>query len=468
MLIVLKMVTIAKESEQFGAQRRASEKKASQIALVNLSVHAGFADVTRLTLNMEGKMAEQFAPLMQWTAVDDVEIRLYVDETGKSGVLCKKGEKMLKSIPSRLGKHAYVLEVKDANKKLKDQYLRAKKLMEESMEDGAYFTAAEAVGLMNNPVVRAILRTLVFIRGEDTGFLILEDKTGPITKLKMRAWDGSMKELEENDSIRIAHPLDFYQMGIWHSYQKYLFDNQICQPFKQVFRELYVKLAEELGQKSSRMFAGNQIQPQKTVACLKGRRWIADYEEGLQKIYYKENIIARNYALADWFSPRDVEAPTLEWVEFSDRKTFEALKIEQVPDLIYSEVMRDVDLAVSVAHAGGVDPQTSHSTIEMRRAIVEFNLPLFRLNNVTLKDSHALIQGKRGNYNVHLGSGVVHQEGGAMLNILPVHSQKRGKLFLPFVDEDPKTAEIMSKIVLLAEDAKIKDPFILEQIKGSY
>ena len=32
---------------------------------------------------------------MQWTAVDDVEIRLYVDETGKSGVLCKKGEKVM-------------------------------------------------------------------------------------------------------------------------------------------------------------------------------------------------------------------------------------------------------------------------------------------------------------------------------------------------------------------------------------
>ena len=68
--------------------------------------------------------------------------------------------------------------------------------------------------------------------------------------------------------------------------------------------------------------------------------------------------------------------------------------------------------------------------------------------------------------NVHLGSGVIHQEGGAMLNILPVHSQKRGKLFLPFVDEDPKTAEILSKIVLLAEDKKIRDPFILDQIQG--
>ena len=37
---------------------------------------------------------------------------------------------------------------------------------------------------------------------------------------------------------------------------------------------------------------------------------------------------------------------------------------------------------------------------------------------------------------------------------------------MPFVDEDPKTAEIMAKIVLLAEDKKIKDPFILKQILG--
>lgn len=50
--------------------------------------------------------------------------------------------------------------------------------------------------------------------------------------------------------------------------------------------------------------------------------------------------------------------------------------------------------------------------------------------------------------------------------ILPVHSQKRGKLFLPFVDEDPKTAEIMAKIVFLAEDKKIKDPSVLRQILG--
>ena len=115
-------------------------------------------------------------------------------------------------------------------------------------------------------------------------------------------------------------------------------------------------------------------------------------------------------------------------------------------------------------HAGGVDPETSHSTMEMRKMIIEFNLPLFGLTNVTFSGNHAIIEGKRGSYTVHLGSGVIFKRGGAQIAVLPVHSQHRGKMFLPFIDEDPKTAEIMSKIVLFAEDNKIKDPYILEQI----
>ena len=141
------------------------------------------------------------------------------------------------------------------------------------------------------------------------------------------------------------------------------------------------------------------------------------------------------------------------------------MKIKEIPDVIYSEVMRDVDLAVSVAHAGGVDPETSHSTVEMRRAIVACSMELFGLTNVTLKDSHAIIDGKLGQYSVHLGSGVVHQAGNAMLFVIPVHSQHRGRIFLPFVDDDPKTAEIVSKVLLFAQDDTIKDPKILSQIR---
>ena len=217
--------------------------------------------------------------------------------------------------------------------------------------------------------------------------------------------------------------------------------------------------------RASRMFAGYQVQPKKTLAALKSRRWVADYENGLQKVYFRQNIAAVIYALADWFSPADTEAPTLEYAAFHDRKTGMARKISEVPDILYSEVMRDMDLAVSIAHVGGVDPETSHSTIEMRRVVLAFNMELFGLTNVSLEGTHAYIEGKLSSYSVQLGSGVVHTSSGAMVNILPVHSQQRGRLFLPFIDEDPKTAEILSKILLLARDTKIKDPYILDQIR---
>ena len=318
-------------------------------------------------------------------------------------------------------------------------------MLEEAMESRTAFVKEEIDAMRMNPVLAGMLDSLVF---ESDG--------------KFGLWKDL--EVKPGAEVYVAHSYTMFKAGVWKDMQSLIFDQEIVQPFKQVFRELYVKTAEEIECYDSRRYAGNQIQPKMTIAVLKNRRWIADVEDGLQKIYYKENIIATIYALADWFSPSDIEAPTLEWVAFHDRKTGELIKISDVPDIIFSEVMRDVDLAVSVAHAGEVDPEMSHSTIEIRLAVAEFTCRSFKLKNVSFTGSHALIHGKRANYTVHLGSGVIHLEGGLMINVLPVHSQKRGRIFLPFVDDDPKTSEIISKILLFAEDNKIKDPFILEQI----
>ena len=446
-----------KESRQFGAQRRASEGRAAEIALRNLSVNAGFTDVTRLVLRMEGKLVERSGAYFDWQPVDEIELMISVDENGKSSLKCRKDGKILKSVPAKYKKDETVKRYQETVKQLKEQYSRTKQMMEQAMEDRTDFEVWEFLELKKNPVVRPIVENLlVKLPCHGIGFLTEEgivDHKGTVTAVK------------PDDRILIAHPYDLYESGYWHDHQKLLFDRKIKQPFKQVFRELYLKLDEEKGKTESRLFSGNQIQPQKTAGALRGRRWVADYEDGLQKIYYKENIVACIYAMADWFTPSDIEAPTLEWVAFSDRKTGKPKKITEIPDIIYSEVMRDVDLAVSVAHAGGVDPETSHSTVEMRRAIAECNLELFKITNVRLEGSHAIIDGKLGQYSVHLGSGVVHQVGNAMLFVVPVHSQHRGRIFLPFIDDDPKTAEIMSKILLFAEDTKIKDPSILAQIQ---
>lgn len=450
-----------KESKKFGAMRIAAEKKAVEIAMKNLATNAGFSDVMRLTLRMESKIVEEKAELFVPYEAEGVTVRLIVDDDGKAELTFEKGGKPLRSVPAKLKKDERIAQMTELKKTLIEQRRRARSMLEEGMEDGAVFTLGELKSLSSHPVVYPMLKKTVFVtteKGEQplVGFLGENGLIDP---------EGGTQVCVDETKVRIAHPLDLYGAGNWSAYQKRLFETKTVQPFRQVFRELYVKTDEELEAFSSMRYAGHQLQPARTVGALKARRWIADVEDGLQKVYYKENVIARIYALADWFSPADIEAPTLEWVDFTDRKTGKPIRIKDVPDLLFSEVMRDVDLAVSVAHAGGVDPETSHSTIEMRAALLQLTLPLFRLENVRVEGQHALIKGSLAEYSVHLGSGVVHQICGAMLNVLPVHSQHRGKLFLPFADDDPKTAEILSKVLLLAEDNKLKDPTILSQIR---
>jgi len=160
-----------------------------------------------------------------------------------------------------------------------------------------------------------------------------------------------------------------------------------------------------------------------------------------------------------------VEAPAIEYVYFSSTRTYNRLKIADIDPILYSEVMRDVDMTVSIAFVGGVDPETGNSTKELRAAIVKCTANLMKFKNVTVSDNFIHVKGALADYTIHLGSGNVRQVGGVEIPIIPVHSQHRGKLYLPFMDEDPKTVEIVSKMVLLAEDNKLKDPTILKWIK---
>ena len=445
-----------KESRQFGAQRCASERKAGEMALKNLAANSGDSDMTRLTLRMEGRLAENSLPLFENQAVEDITVRLEMAADGSVTVACEKDGKRLKSIPARLKKNETVLRLEEARKELTGQYRRTRAFLEDAMTEETPLTGRELAELRKNPVARFLTDNLVFMAGDRFGLPCgdgLQDENGRILP-----WEAC-------GDLYVAHALRLYRASVWHDWQAAMFARQIRQPFKQVFRELYVKTKDELGRTDTLRYAGYQIQPRKAAATLKTRRWIADTEAGLQKVFYRENAVAVLFAQADWFTPADIEAPAIESVGFFRRLTGEPLKIDDVPDILFSEVMRDIDLAVSVAYVGGVDPETSHSTIEMRAALLDFTLPMFGIQNVRVDRNHAVIQGKLSSYTVHLGSGIVHQQGGTMLQIAAVHSQHRGKLFLPFVDDDPQTAEILTKVLFLAEDHRIRDPLILEQIR---
>uniref|UniRef100_UPI00406D1463 DUF5724 domain-containing protein n=1 Tax=Paenibacillus sp. FSL R7-0345 TaxID=2954535 RepID=UPI00406D1463 len=449
------------ESKAFGAQRRASEGLAARIALGNLARTAGYADVTRLMWDIEARKLDELGAYFERHMLDeDTSVRLVIDDQGQSELEVISKGKQLKSVPTRFKKHEYIEALRETRSELTGQYRRARVELERSMEAGSSFTLQEISSLSCNPVLAPLLRTLVLRSGTALGYFKPDAGT-------LAAPSGEEAVIAPDAELYIAHPLDLYNSGQWSAYQKDLFDRQIRQPFKQVFRELYLPNADELASATvSQRYAGHQVQPRKTVALLRERQWTVSYEEGLQKVYYAANLIVRLYAMADWFSPADTEAPALESVEFIDRKTYKNVPLDQVPPLIFSEVMRDVDLVVSVAHVGGVDPEASLTTVEMRRVIVNESLRLLKIGNVRLDGNYARIDGKLGEYAVHLGSGQVYKQASGALHIIPVHSQHRGRLFLPFLDEDPRTAEILSKVMLLAEDTKIKDPSILSQLRG--
>jgi hypothetical protein len=170
-----------------------------------------------------------------------------------------------------------------------------------------------------------------------------------------------------------------------------------------------------------------------------------------------------------------------------EEEAAEPLPLEEIPPLVFSEVMRDVDLFVGVASVGN-DPNWSdggpdgryrdywHSysfgdlsaTAKTRREVLARLLPRLKIaTQCALTDNFLVVKGNLRTYKIHLGSGnILMEPNDQYLCIVPAQSTEAGKdrVFLPF-EGDTTLSVILSKAFLLAEDAKIKDPTILSQIK---
>ena len=453
----LRIQQFLKESKQFGAQRQASEKRVWEIALLNLSRGAGFADPVQLTWRMEALQVESAANYLEGIDIDGYSCIISLKDDGTNRLQILKDKKLLKGIPAKLKKHPQYLEIAEVSKAWKAQYRRARFLLEDMMQRRTPLAVDDVRAILSNPVVSPMFKKLVLLQDQQFGLPTAE---GLATLAGLKKYGKS--------PLLLAHPVDFNAAGLWAKWQSHLFAEKLVQPFKQVFRELYVPMPEESKQSESRRYSGYQIQVKQAAAALRSRGWTASYEDGLQKVFLAQGICVSLYAQADWFSPSDVEAPAIEYVQFSRTRYVpdaSHLHISDLDPVLYSEVMRDIDMVVSIAFVGGVDPETGQSTKELRAAIVRCTAELMKFANVSISGNHVYIKGMLANYTVHLGSGLVRQEGGTVIPIIPVHSQHRGRIYLPFMDEDPKTVEIISKVVLLAEDNKLKDPTILQWIE---
>ncbi len=457
-------------SKHGGAMLQASEKRAVEIGMENLAWTAGYPDPLRLQWAME---IQDFADLANGpitVTVGEVAVSLAVDDDGAPSLTSSRKGKALKSVPPDVKKDKRVAALQQRMTELRRQTTRVRSALELAMCRGDAFSGADLPPLFDHPVLRRLLSRLVFIGKTRSGGSLLgyPDKNGKA----LRSVTGAIEPLRATDELRVAHPLDLLKTAQWHAWQRECFAAERVQPFKQVFREVYVPVGPELGDASgdgpsrSRRYAGQQVQPRQAIALFGSRGWVARHEEGIQRTFHAERLTAQVAFEEGFYTPAEIDGFTIDGLAFFKAGTFHPVPIAQVPPRVFSEVMRDMDLVVSVAHRGGVDPEASQSTVELRASLLRETCELLSLGNVAIEGPRALIQGELARYALHLGSGSIHTLPGGHLWIIPVHSQHRGRLFLPFADDDPKTAEIISKALLLARDREIQDPAILAQIRN--
>ena len=161
--------------------------------------------------------------------------------------------------------------------------------------------------------------------------------------------------------------------------------------------------------------------------------------------------------------------------------------MDQIPPLVLSEVMRDVDLFVGVSSVGN-DPAWADGgpegrfrnywqdyafgdlgeTAKTRAAVLTRLLPRLQIaGRCHLDGKFLVVRGDLRTYKIHLGNGnILMEPNDHYLCIVPGRSDdsQSTDLFLPF-EGDRMLAIILSKAFLLADDRAIKDASIVSQIK---
>ncbi len=162
------------------------------------------------------------------------------------------------------------------------------------------------------------------------------------------------------------------------------------------------------------------------------------------------------------------------------------LLLDEIPALVFSEVMRDVDLFVGVASVGN-DPAWSDSGPEgryrqywqdysfgelnacarTRKEVLQRLVPKLKIaSRCSFMDRFLVVKGSLCTYKIHLGSGNnLMEPNDQYLCIVPRQGDaEQSGVLLPF-EGDRTLSIVLSKAFLLAEDAKIKDPTIARQIQ---
>ncbi len=319
-----------------------------------------------------------------------------------------------------------------------------------------------------------------------------ENKTAILFENEWVDSSGELINISDVEKVRLWHPI-YSDEKVIETWRNFIFENEIKQPFKQAFREIYIVTDAELQTETySNRFAAHIIKQHQFLQLCKLRRWNYRLQGGFDSYNTPEKLLPKWNARVEFFA-EPVEDSLSDSNIFlylsTDQVRFyideEQAQMRAIPSMLFSEMMRDVDLYVGVCSIGNDDrwedgggeeryqnywQNTSFGDLtenaKMRKTVLEKILPKLKIASKTkIEGKFLLVEGKIRNYKIHLGSGnTLMSPHDQYLCIVPGNSNKANKIFLPF-DDDRTLSIILSKAFLLIADDKIKDPTIIRQIK---
>jgi Domain of unknown function (DUF4132) len=455
-----------------------------------------------------GRMVETFG---------DCEATLTVDGNTASLTWTKAG-KAVKSAPASV-KADFKDDLKELQGSVKD--ISTMLVAQRERLDGLFLAQATwplaiwRERYLDHPLVGTLARRLIwsFRTGKDT-------TTGAWHDGELRDIDGKPLSLPDSTTVSIWHPITDLADDVV-AWRDWLEARQIRQPFKQAHREVYLLTdAERRTNTYSNRFAAHIIRQHQFHALATGRGWkdqlrlmVDDgvypprrnlpkwnlraefWVEGIGDAYGTDTTETGSYLrlVTDQvrFYPHDAGVAMSHAMGGgfnTGRVTAEPIPLEQIPPLVLSEILRDVDLFVGVASVGNDPtwadggPQGRHrdywqeyafgelsATAATRRTILAKLLPRLKIaKQCTLEERFLKVIGKLRTYHIHLGSGnILMEPNDQYLCIVAKPSGGKGEdVFLPF-EGDNTLSIILSKAFLLAADDKITDTTITSQIQRS-
>ncbi|MBO2457424.1 DUF4132 domain-containing protein [Actinomadura violacea] len=401
----------------------------------------------------------------------------------KAELVFEKDGKALKSVPAavRRDHKAELKELRDLVKRV-DAHLTT---LVRALEGGYTAGAVHAFGRWRDGLARHP------VAGPTVRRLIWEVEEAPGEWRAVLPETGGLPDATDAASVRLWHPIGSAPDEV-RAWRDLLVEERIRQPFKQAFREVYLlTLAEERTGTYSNRFAAHLVHYRKMAALFRARSWTSRHlgpwdggqeDEAVRVLGAGEWRVRFAHVLADWQDEMVLAGTDRVVFARRDGGTWRDAPLTDVPPLVFSEAMRDVDLFVGVTSIAA-DPEWSGDgetrrywersgfaelteSAQARRDALERILPRTKIAaRCSLDGRFLVVRGDLRTYRIHLGSAnILMEPDDAYLCLVPAAPKAGGAVFLPF--EDGRLSLILSKALLLAADARITDESILTQIKG--